>query len=150
MFSSWRSSSNQKKKVEGLLFYIFFSPTESKEAISRQGLASPASAGSESSFISTLIEGTLLSSGDLGMKLSQLVTLHALLKQERYCFHIWHASLKSNHYKQDLFYLSLKEKKWEKARDNHHSSLSLRKPTSNKQDHPSQKGFCRIYTWLVF
>lgn len=77
-----------KKKFEGLLFYIFFSPTESKEAISRQGLASPASAGSESSFISTLIEGTLLSSGDLGMKLSQLVTLHALLKQERYCFHI--------------------------------------------------------------
>lgn len=64
---------------------------------------------------------------DLGMKLSQLVTLHALFKQERYCSHIWHASLKSNHFKQGSFYLSWKETEWEKARDNHHSTLSLLK-----------------------
>lgn len=130
IFSTWRSSGNQKKKVGGLLFYIFLPPTENKEVISRQGKASPASAGNESSFISMLIGGMFLSSGDLGMRLSQLVTLHALFKQERYRFHIWHASLKSNHFKQDSFYLSLKEKKWEKVRDNHHSTPSLLKSES--------------------
>lgn len=81
------------------------------------------------------------------MKLSQLVTLHALFKQERYCFHVWHASLKSNHFEQGSFYLSRKEMEWEKARDNHHSTLSLLKSKSlcpTRQDHPSWKGLVRF------
>lgn len=81
------------------------------------------------------------------MKLSQLVTLQALFKQERYCFHVWHASLKSNHFEQGSFYLSRKEREWGKARDNHHSTLSLLKSKSlcpTRQDHPSWKGLVRF------
>lgn len=81
------------------------------------------------------------------MKLSQLVTLLALFKQERYCFHVWHASLKSNHFEQGSFYLSRKETEWEKARDNHHSTPSLLKSESlcpTRQDHPSWKGLVRF------